>query len=371
MGMVVVTVAGLLMFGLMCRARAQCDNGTVEPPETCDPPGSPCGALLTCSSVCQCTCGDGMIDPGEQCDPPGSACGSPAGAFLCNTQCACVPVPPTTTTTTVMTTTTTTPPSCGNGTVEPPETCDPPGSPCGAFLTCAACQCTCGNGIIDPGEECDPPGSACANPGFGFPGGVCTTSCACQCAPTGPENSTATCSDMIDNDCNGHVDCEDPGCVDVLFPCNRAGKDPTVIKFGRGDSLDLIRGHAKLDMAPVDIATMRMGILLTNTGGPIYSSSLGAGALTPNPNGTSFRYSNPDARTAGGIYTLKITRTRSGSYSFSFASYGNLSAATDPLMRLQYYVGEDPNAYIDRRIFITKPDPWRRTPSGWRAPKDH
>ena len=36
-----------------------------------------------------------------------------------------------------------------------------------------------------------------------------------QCTPTGAENDPTTCSDGVDNDCNGHVDCSDPSCSGV------------------------------------------------------------------------------------------------------------------------------------------------------------
>jgi hypothetical protein len=35
------------------------------------------------------------------------------------------------------------------------------------------------------------------------------------CVPTGPENTPATCSDGIDNDCNGNSDCYDPSCSGI------------------------------------------------------------------------------------------------------------------------------------------------------------
>src|SRR5207245_328715 len=90
----------------------------------------------------------------------------------------------TTSTSSTTTTSTTSPPVCGNGAVEPGEQCDPPGpnspqcpsSPMGAFVACQPnCQC---------------------------------------CNPTGAEGASnpGSCSDMIDNDCNGKIDCNDPGC---------------------------------------------------------------------------------------------------------------------------------------------------------------
>jgi hypothetical protein len=36
-----------------------------------------------------------------------------------------------------------------------------------------------------------------------------------QCVPTGPENTPELCSDGIDNDCSGHIDCRDPSCSGV------------------------------------------------------------------------------------------------------------------------------------------------------------
>jgi hypothetical protein len=63
-------------------------------------------------------CGDGMVDSPEECDPPGSVTcppGSPAGAFLvCLGDCTCPPLPTTTTTTSAPSTTVTT--STLNGT---------------------------------------------------------------------------------------------------------------------------------------------------------------------------------------------------------------------------------------------------------------
>jgi hypothetical protein len=195
-----------------------------------------------------------------------------------------------------------------------------------------------------------------------------TTTTTTLCVPQ-PENTTATCSDMIDNNCNGLIDCADPSCSGI-FPCPTAKKDPTIITFGQS-GLDVIRGHAKLETAPVDVSAMRVGMLLSNAHGAIYSGSLPAGALSASSSGTIFRFVHAGARTGGGIYSLKIKQNRGNSYTFSFTAYGDLSAATDPNMRLQFYIGEDPNAARDGRIFITLAQPWTRTPSGWRAPKDH
>lgn len=104
-------------------------------------------------------CGNGAIEPGETCDPPGGSCRS---------NCT----------------------FCGDGAVGLTETCDPPGGDCRA--DCTACrdgitqpsteQCddgnatvgdgcdldclveVCGNGILQFGETCEPPGVPAGQP---------------------------------------------------------------------------------------------------------------------------------------------------------------------------------------------------------------
>src|SRR5262249_47710349 len=158
---------------------------------------------------------------------------------------------------------------------------------------------------------------------------VSSTTTTTQCTPTGQENTSPTCSDMIDNDCNGLIDCADPGCTGI-FTCPRARKDPTIIVFGHAGSLDLLRGHAKLTMPSAAIMTMPVGVLLSDQSGAIYSAELSAGSFKGDPNGPIFRFTDPDAQTSGGLSSVKIKRNRDGvSYTFSFRAYGDLSAATD------------------------------------------
>jgi hypothetical protein len=176
---------------------------------------------------------------------------------------------------------------------------------------------------------------------------------------------------MVDNDCDDLIDCHDPDCTDI-FPCPPAHKDPTSVVFGRGDRIDLLRGHAKLDLVPTDIAALPLHILLTNLSGLIYADGLLAGAVTTDATGKNYRYRNARARESGGMYQLKVKKNKDGiSYTFSFASYGDLSRATDANMRLQFYIGDDPDTAADGRLFITIDKPWTQTPTGWRAPKDH
>ena len=73
-------------------------------------------------------CGNGTIDPGETCDD-----GNRTDGDACPGDCKL--------------------PGCGNGKIDQGETCDPPGTPV-CDMHCHVLS-GCGNGILDPGEECD------------------------------------------------------------------------------------------------------------------------------------------------------------------------------------------------------------------------
>ncbi len=185
-----------------------------------------------------------------------------------------------------------------------------------------------------------------------------TTTTTLGCVPV-PE----ICNNMIDDDCDGLIDCaEDQGPDPDCQPCPIAKKDPTDISFGRG--LDRLRSKAVLEMVPVDLSTVSVGILLSNPSRVLYQFEMPGSALTVSSNGTISRFRNLTARTTGGLYDLKIKKQKSRSgYAVSATSYADLSAATDPRMRVQFYVGET--------VFITLDTPWTQMPNGWRAPKDH
>jgi hypothetical protein len=178
---------------------------------------------------------------------------------------------------------------------------------------------------------------------------------------------------MVDDDCDGLVDCADPDCANV-FPCMRASKDPTLILYGSPGGLDRIMGHAKLTMGPTDLTTFPVSILLSNGDGTIYSDGIPAHSLSNALNPSIYRFHNTGARSQGGMYDVKIKKNHDGkTYTFSFTSYGDLSRARNakPNMRLQFYIGDDPDAARDGRVFITLDKPWTPTAKGWRAPKDH
>ncbi len=345
------------------------------------------------------SCGNAIVEPGEECDPPTSPCTtSPGGAFgTCDAACQCIEnttttiatttstIAVTTTVTTTSSTVTTLPSSCGNAIIDPGEQCDPPSSPCttspgGAFGTCdATCQCVANTTTTTLATTTTVSTTSSSSSTLvtttstlATTTTVATTSTTTTiaCSPT-PENTSPTCGDMIDNDCDNLIDCADPDCAGI-FPCPPAAKDPTIIQFGRSGRLDRMHGHAKLTMATVDLTKFPVNVLLSDLQGVIYTDGLPAGALSPNSKGSIFLFRNSAAKTTGGMADVKIKKNKDGAtYTFSFTTYGDLSRATDSHMRLQFYIGDDDNAARDGRIFITIPTPWSRTPNGWRAPKDH
>jgi hypothetical protein len=137
-------------------------------------------------------CGDGTVTPPEQCDPPGSV--SCPDAQTCNADCTCPP------------------PVCGNGVVAPPEQCDPPGSTCPDGQACRAdCTCPppiCGNSIVTPPEQCDPPGSSCLG------GATCQADCTCPCHS---ECIAGTALSSTCSSCAATVCRFDPFCCQVFW----------------------------------------------------------------------------------------------------------------------------------------------------------
>lgn len=182
---------------------AICGNGVLEDGEACDGAdflGEPKCAAAVClascvldESGCEPFCGDGLVQGEELCDGTqlaGASCeelvlGSPGGELACASDCASYDL-----------SRCTIPSNCGNGAIDPGETCDGTsfgGLTCESFgfgfgqLACnASCNVvangcsSCGNGVINSGEQCDGRdlgGLSCVALGYG--GG--TLSCAPNC----------------------------------------------------------------------------------------------------------------------------------------------------------------------------------------------
>ncbi len=123
-------------------------------------------------------CGNGQIDPGESCDD-GAANGSLESN--CNELC-------------ILT-------SCGDGVVDPGESCDDGAANGTSASNCSeACVLTsCGDGVVDPGEECDD-----GDQNSDSAPDACRTNClAAQCGD-GVEDTGEECDDgdsSDENDC--------------------------------------------------------------------------------------------------------------------------------------------------------------------------
>lgn len=269
------------------------------------------------------------------------------------------------------------PPLCGNGAIDAGEECDPPGSitcppgsPAGAFLACnAECTCeelqVCGNGVVEPGEDCDPPGSITCpsgSPADAFL--VCDVDCGCPatCVPV-PE----VCNNMLDDDCDGLIDCDDT--ADCPPPCPSIKKDPSTIKFGPpGAGLDAFKSHGRVEPTEsVDVTANVVGWVVSNARGAVYRGVLQPSDWTVNTRGTVFRYVDKEARLGAGrgkrdgIAKAKLRITRGGtSYGYKVLAYGDLSAATDPDMTIQFYLGNPSKTY-------SHSEPWKHTKAGWKA----
>jgi len=219
-----------------------CNNGVVEPGETCDPPAScpnSCNDGNACTSdvmsgvsiLCTRTCTHTTV---TACSHTDGCC--PAGCNAVNDR-DCDPV-------------------CGNAVVEAGETCDPPGScptscndgnactrdtlsgssasctrACSfsAITTCTGgdgccpsgcnavndrdCQPKCGNNVVEAGETCDPPGScpttcndsnACTTDTATGSSATCTRACSYTAITTctsGDGCCRSGCTALNDSDC--------------------------------------------------------------------------------------------------------------------------------------------------------------------------
>lgn len=347
----------VLLFDLKAGSVPACGDGVInQPSEQCDDGNTVSGD--GCDAFCQKEgCGNGLVDQGEPCDAS-----SPTGVFtcapteVCSPQCTCVPGP-----------------VCGNGVVDQGEPCDL-SSPTGAF-TCApneqcSANCTCIPMVTTTTVTTTT---------------MSTTTTVPSCVPTGPE--TGHCNDMVDNDCNGLIDCADPACqpgdclggtqddLDCSTPANQAAcvagggvcqcpnidKDPTTIKFGpRGSTLGRLKSHGRFTLVgAVDVKGSDFGTVIANSRGQIYSVTLPANSLVANSSGTSFKYKNVLAATHGGFSKVSI-RVRNGLYRYTLEAYGDMSRATDKNMSIQLYLGSQPTPAIHNET-------WTQKAWGWRA----
>jgi hypothetical protein len=243
--------------------------------------------------------------------------------------------------------------------------------------------CFCGDAEVTGTEECEPPGTALG---------------------------TEICNNLIDDDDDGFIDCNDStdcpafcehdsnipctrhkdcrlllpgippktscigassGCDDnclAVLACNAAGPDPSIIRFGTNGGLDYFTMHASFvpqtEMSPVDEG---FGFVLSNANGVIYQAQLHPGDLVQKGS-SRFSYKDLAAKygesTRDGIYQVRIKRrVKYGrlDYAFWVRIYGDFSAATDPVMLTQVTIGNDGTMVLDE---------WTQTPQGWLLDQD-
>ncbi len=335
-----------------------CGNETVEPGETCDPPaicltscsdGNACtidaltGSAANCNSACthepivscvhgdgccpagcnatvddDCSpsCGNSLVEPGETCDPSASCvtgCSDgnvctidtlTGSAANCNAACAhdaivscahgdgCCPAGCNATVDDDCSQT------CGNETLEPGESCDPPdscvvvcsdGNGCtidqltGSAANCNAdcayesivscadgdgccpagcnaavdddCSPTCGNQALEPGESCDPPdscitdcndGNACTSDTLTGSAANCNAACSNDPIATcrnGDGCCPAGCDAAVDEDCSQTCGNE---AVEPGETCDPPDSCPTDCDDDNACTIDALTGSAEV-----------------------------------------------------------------------------------------------------------------------------
>ena len=195
----------------------QIDDRLLDDPNNCGACGTVCAPTercldRACTPISEAQCGNGLDDDQDgltDCADPdcaGQPCGPAPSTFTCDVNLAC---------------------SCDGVVNPPPESncTDGIDDDCDGFVDCADPDCAsttscpetaCGDGLDNDGDgliDCDDPD--CANQ-------LCqpspstfrcdpTNTCSCN-GVTNPGSETA-CSDGLDNDCNGRIDCADSNCV--------------------------------------------------------------------------------------------------------------------------------------------------------------
>jgi hypothetical protein len=136
-------------------------------------------------------------------------------------------------------------------------------------------------------------------------------------------------------------------------------RDPSIIRFGEpGSGLDFFKSHGRVDFGSrIDLTQETVTWLLSNNFGAIWSGTLFPGDLIAS--GSHFAFRDRDARfgagTRSGIYRATLIVTRRIIY-YKVRAYADLSAATEPEMAIQFYVGGQAFIYSAT---------WRRTSHGW------
>jgi hypothetical protein len=197
--------------------------------------------------------------------------------------------------------------------------------------------------VIDAGEECDPPNGE-------------------------------ICNNLVDDDADLLVDCEDPDCAPLsqetcgadcmlVEPCQPIENDPATIRFD-DDGLDSFWIHGRFKLQSVmDPSAEGFGVSLSNAGGPVYRATIDPEQFQRANGRYVFRDAGArrgEVPTAGGLYSagIRLRKFRGIDYLvFRLRAYADFSAATESRMTTGIVVGNDVGSLTAD---------WVATRTGWR-----
>jgi len=176
----------------------------------------------------------------------------------------------------------------------------------------------------------------------------------CMGRPLAYAQETEICNDMIDNNGDGLIDCQDAACR-ATVGCSDFNNDPGRITLRQRPYLDVLRVHGHFTSAtPLDPIANGVGILLANANGDVFRANLQPGDMIARGKGIwSFRSSAASA--GGGVASLQIVKQRK-LYLVYLVAYGDLTAATVPSMYFEIVAGGEVG-WRDAN--------WTRTSNGW------
>ena len=217
----------------------------------------------------------------------------------------------------------------------------------------------CGNGILDPGETCDPP-DLTFDPLTG------QLRCRFDCTRCG--DGTVQVADVETcDDANQVSGCDAKHPQRPLDAClNNCTEpicaDPARIKFG--DALDVLDLHGGIKpMGPgatIDPTLVPFTVRLTSpavAGGVVYETTLPAGL---EGSAGRYRYKNKDARASGGLARVALLK-RKDAYRLTLQTYGDLALASSDMTTHVVIGGHE---FTVRGVWQPTTNGWRLRPSG-------
>jgi cysteine-rich repeat protein len=292
-----------------------CGDGVKAGNEQCDD-----GNILNndgCSSTCKLeACGDGIKQTNEQCDD-----GNNVNTDACHNNCTLN--------------------ICGDGVLNSGvEACDDGNNVNGDGCEANCTLPRCGNGILDQGEQCDD--------GNQVNGDGCSTNCT-------PDREI--CTDFVDNDGDGLVDCVDPDCE-----CQVLRNDPARVTFNKGDANHVyLQASGNIDTTGLDPTSTGACAMLANEEGVLWKGCLLPGDVPAAA--SAYRYKDVTARTGpgkrDGIYEFRLERRAFGHVIWKV--YAPI-VVPDPKMTFQVVLGEKVWSYTST---------WLKTSNGWKTSFAH